>query len=378
MEIIGIFFWLIVIWLALSFSWGVRKNTWSGLGVTIQSTNMAMLFMTQIIVVTTFGLNPLHFLWMIPAAFILGSMSIIFPFTLISQPGWLYGNLCCLGLDKEVITQNKVRLDYARQLISCGHSQDEATRMALEKFPAKKTQTNLDDMHQEGQNVTQDYKHRLLDGYIKAAEQGDINEQYALGIIYSHGQGVTQDYGQAVYWYGKAAAQGHADAQTSLGLMYEDGKGVTQDYKQAVDWYTKAAVQGHTHAQYSLGLMYEDGKGVTQNYVQAVDWLKIAATHGHQIAQDYLDIMYKKETVNQNIKQAAEGNRKAAEQGDANAQNNLGVMYANGQGVIQDDKKAFDWYKKAAVQGQVEAQFNLGFMFYQGKGITQDYKQAAD
>lgn len=137
MEIVGIILWVIVIWLALSFSWGVRKSTWSGFGASIQSTNMAMLFVAQAIAVAAFGLSPIHFLWMIPTAFVLGYMSIAFPFSLITPLGGLYGNLCCMGLDTDVVTQNKDRLDYARELISSGHPQDEATRMALEKFPGK-------------------------------------------------------------------------------------------------------------------------------------------------------------------------------------------------------------------------------------------------
>ena len=137
MKIVEIILWIVVIWFALSFSWGIRKSTWGGFGVTIQSTNIAMLFVAQAIAVGVFGLSPLHFLWMIPVAFILGSMSIAFPFSLISSLGRLYGNLCCIGLDLEVVTQNKARLDYARELISSGYPQNEATRMALEKFPGK-------------------------------------------------------------------------------------------------------------------------------------------------------------------------------------------------------------------------------------------------
>jgi hypothetical protein len=98
---------------------------------------MAMLFVAQAIAVAVFGPSPLHFLWMIPVAFILGFMSIAFPFSLISPLGRLYGNLCCIGLDLEVVTQNKARLDYARELISSGYPQGEATRMALDKFPGK-------------------------------------------------------------------------------------------------------------------------------------------------------------------------------------------------------------------------------------------------
>ena len=40
--------------------------------------------------------------------------------------------------------------------------------------------------------------------------------------------------------------------------------------------------------------------------------------------------------------------RAKAEQGDAEAQFNLGVMYANGEGVPQDDVTAYMWYNLAA------------------------------
>ena len=135
MYIVGIILWLIVIWLAVSFSWGVRQNTWTGFGVTIQSTNMAMLFVAQAIVVGAFDLSPLHFLWMIPLAFVLGGLSLAFPFSLLSPIGNLYGRLCCLGLDADAVARNKARLEYVRELVSNGHSRDEATHMALEKYP---------------------------------------------------------------------------------------------------------------------------------------------------------------------------------------------------------------------------------------------------
>ena len=74
-----------------------------------------------------------------------------------------------------------------------------------------------------------------------------------------------------------------------------------------------------------------------------------------------------------------------AEQGEANVQLNLGVMYANGQGVKQDDVEAVKWYRKAAEQGYAKAQFNLGNMYANGQGVKQDdveavkwYRKAAE
>ena len=60
--------------------------------------------------------------------------------------------------------------------------------------------------------------------------------------------------------------------------MYDNGQGVTQDYAEALQWYRKAAEQGVADAQYNLVSMYYDGQGVTQDYVQAYIWLNIAAS----------------------------------------------------------------------------------------------------
>ena len=51
------------------------------------------------------------------------------------------------------------------------------------------------------------------------AEAGDALGQYNLGVLYSEGRGVPQDYVQARAWYEKAAAQGDAKAQIALQML---------------------------------------------------------------------------------------------------------------------------------------------------------------
>ncbi len=68
--------------------------------------------------------------------------------------------------------------------------------------------------------------------------------------------------------------------------------------------------------------------------------------------------------------------RPLAEQGNARAQNFLGIMYQNGQGVVQDYKNAAMMYSLAAQQGYAWAQNLLGFMYAEGEGISQDYVRA--
>ena len=82
------------------------------------------------------------------------------------------------------------------------------------------------------------------------------------------------------------------------------------------------------------------------------------------------------EGILQDDKEAVKWFRKAAEQGDASAQYNLGVMYNNGRGIPQDYEEAIKWYRKAAEQGYASAQFNLGVTYGNGEGVVQDYVTA--
>ena len=95
------------------------------------------------------------------------------------------------------------------------------------------------------------------------------------------------------------AEQGYADAQFSLGIMYGQGQGVTQDYKEAVKWYTKAAEQGYAEAQNNLGLMYGQGQGLIQDYKSAHMWYNISAANGDSDAVKNRDIIAKKMTPSQ-------------------------------------------------------------------------------
>ena len=68
--------------------------------------------------------------------------------------------------------------------------------------------------------------------------------------------------------------------------MYGKGQGVPQDYKEAVRWYRKAANQGLALAQYNLGVMYLLGQGVPQNFVVAYALFNLAATTNQKAYQD--------------------------------------------------------------------------------------------
>ena len=110
------------------------------------------------------------------------------------------------------------------------------------------------------------------------AESGNKVGQTLLCVRYLDGDGVPQDFTEALKWCRLAAEQGYATAQFNLGMMYGNGAGVPQDYAEAVKWRRLAAEQGNARAQINLGLMYDHGQGVPQDYAQAHMWSNLAAS----------------------------------------------------------------------------------------------------
>jgi len=123
---------------------------------------------------------------------------------------------------------------------------------------------------------------------LKKAEQGDASANYRLGLAYSKGSGVRQDYRQAVAFFAKAAENGHADAQYELACLYYTGMGVERDAQKARSLYVQAAEHGNVEAQYFLARKYDQGRGVKKSHKKAVFWYKKAADQGHANAAEHL------------------------------------------------------------------------------------------
>ena len=124
----------------------------------------------------------------------------------------------------------------------------------------------------------------FLDDHGNNREVNDPETQFDIGNKYYHGEGVAQDYNEAIKWYFLAADQGCAPAQNDLGLSYTKGHGVNQNDYTAMGWFRRAADQGNSEAQYNFGRMYANGQGVAQDYSEAIKWYRLAADQGHSQA----------------------------------------------------------------------------------------------
>ena len=87
-------------------------------------------------------------------------------------------------------------------------------------------------------------------------------------------------------WYHKAADQGNSFAQYNIGVLYDRGQGVKQDYNEAMKWFYKAAKQGESYSQFSIGLLYYNGQGVKQDYKEAIKMVSLVSGSGEYDATD--------------------------------------------------------------------------------------------
>lgn len=149
-----------------------------------------------------------------------------------------------------------------------------------------------------------------------AANRGDVQSQFDLGICYRQGEGVEVSIPTAMEWYRKAIDQGHSGAMLNMGILYENGIGVAVDKEKALSYYLMSAEKENKDALFCVGSCYEYGKGVEQDYKKAAEYYEKA------VALEEPDAMY-----------------------------HLAIMYVEGRGVEKDDAKAVHLLLRSAKLG---------------------------
>jgi serine/threonine-protein phosphatase 6 regulatory ankyrin repeat subunit B len=85
-----------------------------------------------------------------------------------------------------------------------------------------------------------------LQGLQAAAQKGDVQSEYLLGLVYANGLGTPISEENARHWLTAAAEKSHAEAAYALaGLL---AMGSTTDREQAQKWLARAAREGHAVA----------------------------------------------------------------------------------------------------------------------------------
>ena len=157
--------------------------------------------------------------------------------------------------------------------------------------------------YQSGKGVGQDEK-KAFEYFKKAAEKGDPEAQFLVGLNYSTGKILKKDLTKSIYWFKQASSRNLPNALYCLGDMYFRGEGITQDYEEALSLFIRSARQGYEPAILALSKMYEEGIGVSSNKIRSIAWLFKARSKSGEVRKR-IDIIKKSLSDNQ-LKQAVE------------------------------------------------------------------------
>jgi TPR repeat protein len=143
-----------------------------------------------------------------------------------------------------------------------------------------------------------------LDVVVGAAAAGNVEAMNLLGVLYTLGTQVPQDYSLAMYWFQKAIDGGSADAMSNLATMYLFGIGVSRDRVNARRWFERAAAHGNVHSMFSVAVMAEKGLGAAcdvrlaramylraaeSGFAPAMIWLSNDYAHGSSTKRDLVE-----------------------------------------------------------------------------------------
>jgi TPR repeat protein len=139
------------------------------------------------------------------------------------------------------------------------------------------------------------------------AEEGNIQANWMLAMMYARGMGVEADMKTAYQIYERMASLYNPEEQDrNVRFFMIDGLSrladglrsgieeadVKRDRRRALRLYRIAASAGHTNAQYGLGKMYLGGEGVTKDRSYGMRWLGTAAKKRHSGAAEVLGDVY--------------------------------------------------------------------------------------
>jgi TPR repeat protein len=215
-----------------------------------------------------------------------------------------------------------------------------------------------------------------LDELLVAANRGNPEAQYVVGLCYLNGWGVVSDKGVAENWFLKSAQAGFAASQYQMSLLLQTTD--EDDLRDAIDWLRKSALQGFSLAQDLYSQYCEGGIGMARDPVEAFRFcLLVAKGDYYPAAKRAASMLEQGIGVDKNLEQAFQWYYRAAELGDVDSAASVGRMYATGTGVEKNDTKALEWLQEGQKRGSPWALFALSSAYRFGElGLSIDLRKA--
>ncbi|KAI5467283.1 hypothetical protein BGZ63DRAFT_346511 [Mariannaea sp. PMI_226] len=129
---------------------------------------------------------------------------------------------------------------------------------------------------------------RVLENYKQGIESIASKAAGYLGRMYLRGDGVSQNFERARFWFELGVSQGDAQSQYGLGLMSLRGYGAKKEnVKFAMELFKKSADQDFAPALVQMGQLYLD-QGGQEDVRIANNYFELAGRHGNIESHYYI------------------------------------------------------------------------------------------
>jgi len=229
--------------------------------------------------------------------------------------------------------------------------------------------------YQKGQGVDQDYT-EALKWYEKACEYDSPLAFHQMGAAYDTNGIANLDYQKALEYYQRGYELGNMMCASSLAILYQEGRGVEKNDEIAVQYLQEGADKEDAFSMMGLGFAYLEGRGVPKNVKRGLEYIEKANEAKIPGAERVLKLFY---SDNKNFEtngilpeRAFAFHMEYAQKGDAESQYWIGDAYSFGIGTNVDDRLALEWFERAAKQDYVHAQIKLGLYYKDGIGVEKN------
>ena len=250
-------------------------------------------------------------------------------------------------------------------LMKKGNQEDENKEKTSNEINLKKSNelyTQGKKLYNLGENGQPKEYEKALKMLQEAAELGNADACYWVGIINEKGKGIDPNLKEAFRNFKKAAKLGDAWGYNKTGQYYQYGKGVKVDFEKAKECYSKAI---------EIGISDEDNINIR---LKEMENQKLVLDLYDQ-AQNCIDGQHGKK---RDLNQAFNLIKKAVDIGFEMKKGPylLGNLYENGQGCEKNFQEALKSYEISAAAGESQAFYKIAEFYRNGLGVNKDAQKA--
>lgn len=143
----------------------------------------------------------------------------------------------------------------------------------------------LGDLYYQGTSGTDENIFAALPYWKMAADHGDSDTAFKVGLALMTGTGCEKDHVQGFKYLKQSADDGNADAQYKVGLCLLDGLGTSVDPTAGEEYLRAAAYSNHPQAQLDLARVIMQRGG---DALEATHWMCCAHLNGNKDATNSL------------------------------------------------------------------------------------------